>query len=771
MSRVMEYITVRGMVLMPGGTVSLETGRTHSKTAIQRALQSDNEILVVCQKNIEIDAPKQEDLYEIGTISRIVQVDTREQGIIRIVVYGICSVKIDELLESSKEQKAMVSEYPETDDLTDYEKEAYKRSLLERMAPLFEVKDQGMRRLEIRLKGTSDLSEMVYTFAQNINMNYVHKQEILEKSDLRERAELLLGFLTDELAISKVQQELLQKFYVSLSENQKKNLYRQQISMLKKELGEEDDEEAQSEKLRERLDKLEANEEVKEKIEKEIKRYEKISSYQSEFAVLEEYIETMLDVPWEHKTKESKNIKKAENTLEKSHYGLEKVKERVIEYLAVHINREGMEAPILCLVGPPGTGKTSIAQSVAKALNRNYEKICLGGVNDEAEIRGHRKTYVGAMPGRIVTAMRHAKSNNPVILLDEIDKMGKYNNRGDVSSAMLEVLDSAQNYQFRDRYLEAPLDLSHVMFIATANSSEDIPRPLLDRMEVIQVGSYLEREKYEIAKRYLVPKQLENNGLLKKELSFSKGALYKMIREYTRESGVRQLERTIAKVCRKAVKEKLIEEETWEPVKINDGNLEKYLGIPRYKEKDLKGKCKVGLVHGLAWTQTGGDTLDIEAITLPGDGNISFTGNMGDVMKESAQLAGLCVRNITLKEGMDAGFFKEHDIHLHITEGAVPKDGPSAGITMATAIYSAVTGKPVDSNMAMTGEISLLGEVLPVGGLREKITAAKARRIKVVLVPLANKKDINDLPEEIVEGITINFVEEFRDVLKYAIVS
>lgn len=771
MDKVMELVTVRGLVLMPSGTVSFDMGREQSKQAVKKALKQDSEIFIICQRNIEIDNPKLEDLYSVGTIAKIVQVDTRQQGMLRVVVHGMGLAKLQELVypENSKYPTAAVTNWEIANDLSELEEETYRRMILDKVELFFGSGNEKEVRLLVHLNAIKNLSELIFELVQNLNFRFSDKQRILETETVRQQAELLGQLLSDEIAISQLRVEIAEKMKTSIGEKQKRNIYREQIQVLKKELGEDEDHDREAENYEKQLNELEAGTEVKEQIQKAINRFRSMTSYMSESSVLQDYIETMLSLPWNRITEENQDISKAETILEQDHYGLEKIKERVLEYLAVHMYKKDTSAPILCLVGPPGTGKTSIAKSIARALDRCYERICLGGVKDEAEIRGHRKTYVGAMPGRIATAMRHAGTSNPVLLLDEIDKMGT-DHRGDISAAMLEVLDSAQNSQFRDHYLEVPMDLSRVLFVATANSLDTIPRPLLDRMEVIQVSSYLEQEKYQIARRYLVPQQLIKHGLSKKEISFGKSGLYAMIRRYTRESGVRNLERTIGKVCRKVVKQIMDGEMMKQPVKITAKNISDYLGSEKYQEKALKKRAMTGLVHGLAWTAAGGDTLDIEAIVLPGEGKITFTGNMGDVMKESAQLAALCVRAITNREGMDSQFFKEHDIHLHIPEGAVPKDGPSAGITMATAIYSAVTGKAVDYNLAMTGELSLLGQVLPIGGLREKIVAAKARRIGKILVPKENRKDISELTGEIIEGLSIVYVSSLDEVLREAIV-
>ena len=763
---------------MPDSTVSFDIGRRQSKLAVKNALLQESEIFLVCQQNIEADVPSIDDLYEYGTIARIVQVDTHEKGLLRVVVNGIQAAHLEHLVEEAELANgpekipagyyhAVVTPVEEEEITEKHEEEACRRNLLQLVENLLSRESDKEARLLIHLTAVPTVKELIYEIAQHINMPFQNKQRLLEECNVAKRADILGKMLSDEIEIIKVRYEIAKNMRTAIDENQKKYIYREQIKALQKELGEDDEEKEEILEYYERTELLCASDEVKEKITKSIKRLEGMSHYMSESGVLKDYIETMLEMPWDKVTKENHNLVKAEKILEKDHYGLDKIKERIIEHLAVHLNKEDAQAPILCLVGPPGTGKTSIAKSIARALNRKYERVCLGGVRDEAEIRGHRKTYVGAMPGRIATALSHAQTSNPLILLDEIDKMGS-DHRGDISAAMLEVLDSEQNDKFRDHYLETPMNLSRVFFVATANSLDTIARPLLDRMEVIEVSSYLEQEKYHIAKQYLVPKQMEKNGLDKKQFRINKNAMYDIIRGYTREAGVRNLERKIGTICRKAVKEML--EKDCTEIKITQKNLQDYLGAKRYSDKKLSKNSVVGMVHGLAWTAVGGDTLDIEVILLEGEGKVTFTGNMGDVMKESAQLASLCVRKRLASEGFDSDFFKKHDIHLHIPEGAVPKDGPSAGITMATAIYSAATEKAVNYDLAMTGELSLLGNVLAIGGLKEKLVAAKARGISQVIVPAENQKDVEEIAAEVLSGLEIHYVNKLEEVIELAIV-
>lgn len=761
-----DVLIIKDIVMMPEELASFDLGKDQSQAAVKQALLNNRRVILVCQKDPDVKEPDMEQIYRVGTLSKVVQMPSDKEGIMRIRLMGeeIVQVREYEMAEDGLHFVAEIEPVVLTNFLSEPEEKAYRQELLDKVEPFFSEKNEVEQKRFAYLSGISSLHKLILEILHFLNFEYQDKQKVIEEFDLAKRAELLGVMISNALEYARIRMNISDKIRTNIEERQKQNLYREQIQVLKKELGEEDtQEDDEVEEYQKRLEELAASDEVKKKISSSIKRFSKLSSRNSEAAVLQEYIETMLDVPWQMTLPENRDIAKAEAVLERDHYGLEKIKERIVEFLAVHIHTGSQKAPILCLVGPPGTGKTSIAKSIARALNRNYERICLGGVHDEAEIRGHRKTYVGAMPGRIVTAMRHAKSSNPLLLLDEIDKMGT-DHRGDISSAMLEVLDPAQNNKFRDHYLEMPLDLSNVLFVATANKMDGIPKPLLDRMEVITVNSYLEQEKYEIARRYLVKKQMVEHGLTTKELSISKSAIYAMIREYTREAGVRNLERNIGTLCRKVVKQQLEQGEAHK-ISITAKNLKEYLGSAKYHNKELSKRSRVGLVHGLAWTSVGGDTLDIEVLMLPGEGKITFTGNMGDVMKESAQLAALCARDLAIKDGKEASYFKEHDIHLHIPEGAVPKDGPSAGITMATAIYSAVMEKKVDYGIAMTGELSLLGNVLPIGGLREKVVAAKARQIKRILVPEENRRDIEELPDEVKEGMTFLFVTTLKQVI------
>ena len=770
MQEIIDVLAVKDTVLMPGQLTSFDLGKEQSVAAVTHALKQEQPVFVVLQK----DAAKEgvitsEDLYTVGTVAKITKMPSDQTGVMRIRLLGLYIAEVQSY-DTAKDQlhlEAFVTARTE-DRISLMESESYRREIISRAQAFFSMEDKtGMRRFQ-ELENIRSLSELIYEVLHYVDFDYKEKQKIIDEPALLKRAELLGQLMSDFIEIGKMRYEISEKMRTRIDERQKQNLYREQIDILKKELGEEgDDEASDAVSYQKQLEKLSAPEQIREKIEKTIKRFSMLSPRNSEAAVLQEYIEIMLSVPWNTLKKENKNIKKAERILQKDHYGLTKIKERIVEFLAVHMAAPDADAPILCLVGPPGTGKTSIVKSIARALNRDYERICLGGVKDEAEIRGHRKTYVGAMPGRIVSAMRHVGNSNPVLLLDEIDKMGT-DQRGDISAAMLEVLDPAQNSGFYDHYLEVPLDLSRVFFVATANRRDQIPAPLLDRMEIIEVNSYLEQEKLEIAKQYLIPKQLKRHALTKEEVRFTKKAIVKLIRQYTKEAGVRNLERSIESILRKIVKERL-EEDTDALVKIDEETVEHYLETPVSETEKESKRAQTGLVHGLAYTSVGGATLDVEAIAIPGKGKVTFTGNMGDVMKESAQIAALTVRSLLTSEE-EQKFFETHDIHLHIPEGAVPKDGPSAGITMATAVYSAVTGQKVDGHVAMTGELSLLGRVLPIGGLREKVVAAKAAGIKKIIVPKQNEKNIATLPEPVRRDMEFYYVDTLAQVLELVLI-
>lgn len=622
-----------------------------------------------------------------------------------------------------------------------------------------------------RYAKVKDPGQLMDQITMNMPIDFEKKQMVLDALDIHDRYEVLSGILQREIEIARAREEIAQKIKGRVEKNQKEYLLREQLHYIKEELG-DDGSFSDVDQFEKGLAELKASEEVKEKIRKEIARFKTLAGNSSEGAVERGYIETLLELPWEYASTDNRSIQHAREILEQDHYGLSKVKERILEFLAVRCLTEKGESPIICLVGPPGTGKTSIARSVARALNKKYVRICLGGVRDEAEIRGHRKTYVGAMPGRIAAGLKQAGVKNPLMLLDEIDKVSN-DYKGDTFSALLEVLDGEQNVRFRDHYVEIPLDLSEVLFIATANTTQTIPRPLLDRMEIIEVSSYTENEKFHIAKEHLLQKQMEKNGITKKMLSIQDGALKNMITFYTREAGVRELERKIGDILRKAAIEILEKREAGEEVKkisVTAANLEHYLGKKKYTLDKANRKPQVGIVRGLAWTSVGGDTLQIEVNRMPGKGEVELTGQMGDVMKESAMIGMSYVRSIGEKYGIRPEIFKENDFHIHIPQGAVPKDGPSAGVTMATALFSAITGKEVRSDLAMTGEVTLRGRALPIGGLKEKLLAAKTAGIREVLVPFENRKDVEEISEEIREGLVVTYVKDMKDVLKHALV-
>lgn len=727
---------------------------------------SNQKIFLVTQKNLQDEEPDQEGLYKIGVLAEIKQLVKMPNDIIRVLVEG---EQRAELLSLSQEETYLVAEIALVED-EEFEipqaTEAMKRSVQENFKKYCSMAPKIGKELAKQVNEQEGLAELIDQIANHMPIYYEEKQKILEEVSLEKRYEALIALILNEMNIIEIKNEFQSKIKERVDKNQKEYLLREQMKLIREELG-EDNTLSDADNYLKEVKKLKASKEVKDKIRKEISRFKSVGSSSSESAVIRGYIETMLELPWDKASQDHTDLKEAEKILDEEHYGLEKVKERVLEFLAVRNLTEKGESPILCLVGPPGTGKTSIAHSVAKALNKEYVRICLGGVRDEAEIRGHRKTYVGAMPGRLVNGLRSAKVKNPLMLLDEIDKVSS-DHRGDTSSALLEVLDPEQNSKFRDHYIEVPIDLSEVLFIATANSVQTIPKPLLDRMELIEVSSYTENEKLHIAKEHLVKKQITKNGLSKEQLTFSKAALEKIIHSYTREAGVRDLERKIGDICRKSARE--IYEDEKKVIKVTEKNVERFLGKERYVFDMANEADEVGIVRGLAWTSVGGDTLEIEVNVMPGKGEFALTGQMGDVMKESARTGISYIRSISETYEIPKDFFQEHDIHIHIPEGAVPKDGPSAGITMATAMLSAITGKKVRADVAMTGEITLRGRVLPIGGLKEKILAAKNAGVKTVCVPKKNQKDIEEISAEIRKGLEIIFVEQMKEVLEIALV-
>ena len=764
----MPAVALRGMVILPGMVAHFDVSRAKSIKAVEEAMMDEQKIFLVAQKDVEQENPDIEDLFKIGIIAEVKQVIKLQNNIVRILVEGKERAELSAFLENPDYLLAEIIRFDEEvdDGLPEEAKEAMLRSIQETFGKYVVVNPKMGKELQRQLSEITDLEKLMNQLANSLPVHFEEKQKILDAVSMTERYEVLMALLLKEIEIIAIKNDFQAKVKAHVDKNQKEYLLREQMKVIREELG-EDNTESDADHFMEALGKIRADKEVKEKIKKEIDRFKNISSSSSESAVARGYIETLLELPWNKTSRDNKDLKNAEQILNADHYGLEKVKERMLEFLAVRNLTSKGESPIICLVGPPGTGKTSIARSVAKALDKKYVRISLGGVRDEAEIRGHRRTYVGAMPGRIVNGLRSAGVKNPLMLLDEIDKMSS-DYKGDTASALLEVLDAEQNKKFRDHYVEIPIDLSEVLFIATANSVQDIPRPLLDRMELIEVTSYTENEKLHIAKEHLLAKQMERNGIRPEQLSITDKALAKIISGYTREAGVRNLERKLGEICRKAARP-LYEGEK-EKIKVTEQNLEKFLGKEKYSFDKKNDTDEVGIVRGLAWTSVGGDTLEIEVNIMPGKGEFQLTGQLGDVMKESAQAGISYIRSVSEEYHIPKKFFQENDIHIHIPEGAVPKDGPSAGITMATAMLSAITKTPVRADVAMTGEITLRGRVLPIGGLKEKTLAAKNAGIKTICVPKKNEKDIDEISPEIKKGLKIVFVEQMKDVLDVAFV-
>ena len=764
---VLPAIALRGTTILPGMIVHFDVSRERSVKAIEAAMLHDQKIFLVTQIDPEVESPDLAGVYHVGTIAYIKQVVKLPQNLLRVLVEGTgraTLVKFEQEVPFIRSEITPVDE--EEMQMPEPVMEAMHRSLKELFHRYCMENGKVSKELVAQILNIDNVEELVEQIAVNIPLSYQNKQKILEALTLEERYEVLGAILGNEIEIMQIGRDLQKKVKARIDKNQREYILREQLKLIREELG-EDNTADDAEEFKKKLQELQAGDEVKEKISKEIERFKNTNSNVSENAVLRGYIETMLALPWEKKSTDSDDLKEAWKVLQEGHYGLKDVKERVMEFLSVRKLTHKGKSPILCLVGPPGTGKTSIARSIAEAMHKKYVRICLGGVRDEAEIRGHRKTYVGAMPGRITAALQQAGVSNPLMLLDEIDKTSS-DYKGDTSAALLEVLDPEQNSRFMDHYIEVPQDLSEVLFIATANDVQGIPRPLLDRMELIEIAGYTENEKEHIAKEHLIPKQMEENGIEKGKLTIQSAALKKIINNYTKEAGVRNLERTIGQICRKTAR--LIMEEDKKKVTVTLKNLSDFLGKEHFNYLMANKKDEIGISRGLAWTQVGGDTLQIEVNVMPGKGELMLTGQLGDVMKESAQAGITYIRSIASDYKVEPEFFQENDIHVHIPEGAVPKDGPSAGITMATAILSAIIKKPVRADLAMTGEITLRGRVLPIGGLKEKLLAAKYAKIKEVLVPAENKPDIQELDKEITDGLTITFVSSMKEVLNRALV-
>lgn len=774
-------MALRDVVALPGVTAYIEVAKAETVSAMEAAMENDQMVFTAAKRDAENSDVNMDNLFEVGTIAKVKQIARMPDKYVRVVLEGerrahllslestdegylLANIQVDEDEKDVWDNTDILSNHGEPTEQLKHV--AMIRQIKHLFREYCERQGKMGQQLQEMVSESIDLDRIIYMITANLPIHYHLKQGIIEPDRIEDRFTELMVVLERELGILRLQGEISEMVKEQVEDNQKEYYLREQIKAIHKELG-EDDAESEADKFERKLSKLKAPDKVKKKIKEEISRYKRISSNNSESAVIRGYLETLLAMPWKKTSKDNTDVAHAKEVLDADHYGLEKVKERILEYLAVKkLNKNGT-GTILCLVGPPGTGKTSIAKSVAKALGRKYVRICLGGVRDEAELRGHRRTYVGAMPGRVINAVKNAKVKNPLILFDEIDKMVS-DGRGDPAAAMLEILDPEQNKHFSDHYLELPFDLSKAFFICTANGTDTISRPLLDRMEVIEIPGYTENEKYHIAKEHLWTKQLAQNGITKQQLTITDKALRTVILRYTREAGVRGLERQIASLCRKAAK-MIVQEDTKTKIRISDRNVKEYLGKPVYKPNAANEKPEIGVVRGLAWTSVGGETLEIEVMSLKGSGKLELTGKLGDVMQESAKIALTYVRYL-VQDQVAEDYFEKHDIHIHVPEGATPKDGPSAGVTMTTAIYSAVTGKPVRADAAMTGEVTLRGRVLPIGGLKEKLLAAKEAGIRVVLVPKDNSRDVEEMETEITDGIELKYVQKVEDVLKEVLV-
>lgn len=767
--RMLPAVALRGITILPGMIAHFDISREVSIKAVERAMKDGDSIFLVTQKDTNKENPEIEDLQSIGVIAEIKQVVRLQNDIIRVMVEGEQRAEVYEIVQDQQDYlEARVIAYIEEDEkhLPAQAEEAMVMSVQETFAKYSAVQGRIGKEVVRQVQETTELSKLLDYVGNNLPVSYDKKQKILDAIAITERYEVLLAMILQQIEVLAIKSDFQKKVQERVEKHQKEYVLREQMALIREELGETNTD-SDAQEYEKKLEELQASDEVKKRIKKEIQRFRGIAGNSSESTVSRGYIETLLELPWDKTSVDNQDLTHAQEILDEDHYGLEKVKERVIEFLAVRNLTGKGESPILCLVGPPGTGKTSIARSIARALDKKYVRISLGGVRDEAEIRGHRRTYVGALPGRIVSGLRTAGVKNPLMLLDEIDKMSS-DYKGDTASALLEVLDAEQNSKFRDHYVELPVDLSEVLFIASANSLSDIPGPLRDRMEIIEVSSYTENEKLHIAKDHLIAKQLKKNGVNEKQLKISDKALREVIAFYTREAGVRGLERRLGEICRKAAR-RIYEGET-EKIRVSGNNLEEFLGKPKYREDKKNKKDEIGIVRGLAWTSVGGVTLEIEVNVLPGKGELVLTGKLGDVMKESARAGISYIRSISSDYGIDPEFFTKHDIHVHIPEGAVPKDGPSAGITMALAILSAITERPVRADIAMTGEITIRGRVLPIGGLKEKLLAAKNAGMKTVCIPKDNERDLSELSEEITEGMEILPIDHMNQLIKAAFV-
>lgn len=765
--KMLPTVAIRGTVILPGTIVHFDVSRERSIRAVEEAMMADEEIFLLTQRDAAVEEPGIDDLYKVGCIARVKQVVKMPKNIRRVLVEGLDRGTLLSLEREDEYLEAEVLKMGETDYeyLSDSAKEAMLRSLKDFFAAFCQEEPAVSKEIAGQMMEIKDLQKFMDQININMPFDYEEKQKFLEANTLTERYELMGHLLSKEIEIAQIRKELSAKVKEKIDQHQKEYVLREQLKVIREELG-EDHTQKDIENFKKAAGKLKASKEIKDKIMEEIARFQSIGMNSPEGQVMRGYIETLLALPWDKASKDSADLKRAKEILDEDHYGLEKVKERIIEFLAVRILNKKGHSPILCLVGPPGTGKTSIGRSIAAALNKKYVRLSLGGVRDEAEIRGHRRTYVGAMPGRIVNGLKQAGVKNPLMVLDEIDKVSS-DYKGDVSSALLEVLDAEQNQKFADHYVELPVDLSEVLFLATANDLQTIPRPLLDRMEIIEVSSYTENEKAHIAKEHLIPKQLKAHGIAPEQLVITDGAVKDIISKYTKEAGVRSLERKIGEICRKSARQIL--EEKKEKITVTSRNLSQFLGNGRYSFQKANETDEVGIVRGLAWTSVGGDALQIEVNLMPGKGEFVLTGQLGDVMKESARTGISYIRSISEEYEIPEDFFQKHDIHIHIPEGAVPKDGPSAGITMATAMLSAITTIPVKAEVAMTGEITLRGRVLPIGGLKEKLLAAKNAGIKTVLVPVQNKVDVAEISKEITSGLRIVYVQQMKEVLAEAL--